>query len=220
MTAQSFYEEKIVLYNKAIQSAKKKIGLFAVLRLVSFSLFAVSFYFLLKGYTSGLLFLTGFLLAVFLWLVIFALKWREKKLLLEKLHFVNANELGILNNDPNGLDDGTVFMNDKGFAQDLDIFGPRSLFHVINRCTTAHGREYLAELFQHPLLARDQIAQRQEAVQLLSKQTEKRQHITANGLLHQEEEGNLRGIAGWLQSGRALHELKWLQVALWIIPLY
>lgn len=220
MTAQLFYEEQIAFYSKAIQSVKQKTGLFAMLRLVAFSLFAISFYFLIKEFTGGLLFLTLVVLAVFLSLVIYALKLRDTKLLLEKLHFVNANELGMLSNDTNAFDDGTVLMNDKGFAQDLDIFGSRSLFHLINRCTTAHGKEYLATLLQKPLLVPGEITRRQEAVQLLSKQTRERQYITANGLLHQEEEGNLHGIAEWLQSGRALHQLKWLQVARWIVPLY
>lgn len=118
MTAQLFYEEQIAFYSKAIQSVKQKTGLFAMLRLVAFSLFAISFYFLIKEFTGGLLFLTLVVLAVFLSLVVYALKLRDTKLLLEKLHFVNANELGMLSNDTNAFDDGTVLMNDKGFAQD------------------------------------------------------------------------------------------------------
>ena len=220
MTAHSLYQEKIGSYTGAVQSFKRKIAVSALLRLMTFTAFAVAVYFFFKHWSTGLLLLSLLLFAIFLLLVLYALRLKEKKALLEKLLLINTNELGILSNEPNRLDDGSSFSNSKGYAEDLDIFGPRSLFHLLNRCTTAHGKEYLATLLQQPLSDPANITARQQAVQFLSNQTDKRQLITAHGLLHAEAEGNLHSIAEWLQPATDLHKKKWLQIVRWILPLY
>ena len=220
MAAHSFYQEKIGSYTKAVLSFKRKIAVSALLRLLAFAAFAVSGYFFFKHWSTGLLFLSLLLFTAFLVLVLYALRLKEKKAVFEKLLFINTNELGILNNEPNRLDDGSSFANSKGYAEDLDIFGPRSLFHLLNRCSTAHGREYLATLLQQPLSDAAYITARQQAVQFLSNQPDKRQLITTHGLLRAEAEGNLHGIAEWLKPATDLHKRKWLQVVRWILPLY
>ena len=220
MTAHSFYQEEIGSHTAAIQSFKKKIAASALLRLLAFAAFAVCAYFFFKHRSTGLLLFSLLLFVVFLLLVLYALRLKERKALLEKLLFVNTNELGVLNNEPNRLDDGSAFASSKGYAEDLDIFGPHSLFHLLNRCTTAHGKEYLARLLQQPLSAPADITARQQAVQLLSKQADKRQRITAHGLLHGETEGNLHSVEEWLHPATDLHKKKWLQVMRWILPLY
>ncbi len=220
MTAHSFYQEKIGSYTGAIRSVKGKITVSAFLRLLSFVASAVLAYFFFKHRASNLLLLSLLSFTVFLLLILYALRLKEKKTLLEKLLLINTNELGILNNELNRLDNGSSFANSKGYAEDLDIFGARSLFHLLNRCTTAHGREYLATLLQQPFSDPANITARQQAVQFLSAQPDKRQLITAYGLLHAGGEGNLHSIAEWLQPETNLHKKKWLQAARWILPLY
>jgi hypothetical protein len=168
----------------------------------------VSAYFFFKHWSTGLLLVSLLFFVAFLLLVWYALKLKERKALLEKLLFINSNELGILSNEPNRLDNGSAFANGKGYAEDLDIFGPRSLFHLLIRCTTAHGREYLATLLREPLTDPARITARQQAVQFMSNQPGKRQLITAHGLLHAEAEGNLHSIAEWLQPEAGLHKKK------------
>ena len=220
MAAQSFYESKSRLYTEAVGSLKSKIAASALFRLLAFAASGLSGYFFFTQRSTGLLLLTLLLLALFLLLVIYAQRLKEQKALLEKLLFINTNELAILNNEPNAMDDGSLFLNGKGYAEDLDIFGPRSLFHLLNRCTTSHGKFSLATLFEHPLSDTATITQRQEAVQILSAQADQRQLITAQGLLHAEAEGNLHSIETWLQPATNLHKKKWLQILRWALPLY
>ena len=220
MAAQSFYESKSRLYTEAVGSFKSKIAASALFRLLAFAASGLSGYFFFTQRSTGLLLLTLLLLALFLLLVIYAQRLKEQKALLEKLLFINTNELGILNNEPNAMDDGSLFSNGKGYAEDLDIFGARSLFHLLNRCTTSHGKFSLATLFEHPLPDTATITQRQEAVQTLSAQADQRQLITAQGLLHAEAEGNLHSIETWLQPATNLHKKKWLQILRWALPLY
>ena len=220
MAAQSFYESKSRLYTEAVVSFKRKIAALSLFRLLAFVASGLSGYFFFTQRSTGLLLLTLLLLALFLLLVIYAQRLKEQKALLEKLLFINTNELAILNNEPNAMDDGSLFLNGKGYAEDLDIFGPRSLFHLLNRCTTSHGKFSLATLFEHPLSDTATITQRQEAVQILSAQADQRQLITAQGLLHAEAEGNLHSIETWLQPATNLHKKKWLQILRWVLPLY
>ncbi|HTN05942.1 MutS-related protein [Agriterribacter sp.] len=220
MTAQSFYENKVLLYTAATLSLKRKIAGSALFRLLGFVAFGLSGYFFFTQRLTGLLFLTLLLFALFLLLVMYAQRLKERKALIEKLLFINNNELGALNNEPNRMDDGSIFANGKDYTEDLDIFGPHSLFHLLNRCTTSHGKLYLAELLAQPLLDTAAITQRQEAVQVLSGQAGQRQLITAQGLLHAEAEGNLHSIETWLQPATSLHKKKWLQTLRWILPLY
>lgn len=220
MTKQAFYQEKIGFYTTGIRSFKNKIAFSALLRLLSFTAFAVSFYYLINNFSPSLAVLSIVLLVLFVAVVKHAIRLKEKRSLLEKLLFVNNNELSIINGGHNALDDGKQFLDVNGYDSDLDIVGPFSLYHLLNRCTTAHGKERLADLLQHPLLQPGDILQRQQAVAALSSQVDKRQHLTAYGLLYEEGEGNLHSIGDWLSGGKKLHEKKWLQVARWIVPLY
>lgn len=220
MTAQSFYEERTALYTEAARSSQKKITVSALLRVLFFLAFCFSVYALFKQFSTGLLLLSILLLALFLLLVVYAQRLKEQKALLEKLLFINSNELGMLGNEPNRMEDGSSFANGKGYTEDLDIFGPRSLFHLLNRCSTSHGRTALAALLQQPPPDADRIAQRQQAVQLFSGQTDKRQLITARGLLHAEAEGNLHSVETWMQPAESLHRQTALGVLRWLLPLY
>ena len=72
---------------------------------------------------------------------------------------------------------------DHPFSSDLDIFGPKGLFHFINRTATIFGSENLADWLrnQPPDPAPDVLHYRQQAVQELSGRVELRQHILALG---------------------------------------
>jgi DNA mismatch repair ATPase MutS len=131
----------------------------------------------------------------------------SQRALLQKLLFVNNNELDILNEKSNQFDNGQKFLTDEGYLNDIDVFGQQSLFHVLNRTTTSHGTEQLARLLQNPFLQKRDIESYQEGVHTLSKQTEIRQLITAHGLLHTEKEGNLYQIGDWLETPVLLHAI-------------
>lgn len=220
MTAQAFYESKSRLYTETVLSFKRKIAVSAVLRLLAFTAFGFSVYYFFTHRSTGLFLLSVASFILFLLLVIYTQRLKEQKALTEKLLFINNNELGILRDEPNQMDNGSSFTNSNGYAEDLDIFGPGSLFHLLNRCATSHGKSYLAALLEQPLSDSAAIIQRQEAVQVLSGQPDRRQLITARGLLNTEAEGSLHSIETWLQPATDLHKKKWLRVLRWVLPLY
>ena len=220
MDIPSFYGDKIDLYTKDVRSCKKRIFLLSAYRLLSFLALALSVYYLFKQYSPLMLAISLLLAGIFMLLVRHAFRLNERKLLLEKLLFINQNELAVMNGQPNEMDNGAAFADPSDYSGDLDIFGKNSLYHLLNRCTTQHGKERLAHMLKHPLTDTSGIKERQTAVANFSEQTDARQLITAHGLMHQEEDGNLYSIFEWLKGGQNLHHKKWLQVARWIIPAY
>ncbi|MFT3946509.1 MAG: hypothetical protein QM763_05995 [Agriterribacter sp.] len=218
MTKQAFYEEKIRQNTRLINSFKKQLVLSAIYRVAAFVALAASVYFFIQHFHMLPAVAAVLLLLLFIFLVKHAVRLNEQKILHEKLLFVNENELGIINNAPNKMDDGKAFSDREGYAADLDIFGPGSLFHLLNRSNTPHGKERLASLLISPPLNNNIIKERQEAVKVFAGQADARHLITAYGLMRMEEEGNLNSLHEWLKEGERLYTKKWLQVLRWVLP--
>ncbi len=220
MELHSFYRDKIEHYGKALKSCKERIFFFSFYRLLSFLAFAVAVYYLIQQYSPQLLLVGILLAAIFFFFVRFAFRLKDQKILLEKLLFINNNELSVISGQPNQLDNGESFGKDSDYAGDLDVFGKNSLYHLLNRGTTLHGKERLADLLKAPLTNINSIKERQSAVAVFANQTDIRQYITAQGLIKSEDDGTLHSIYEWLKGGKNLHRQKWLQVVRWIIPAY
>lgn len=111
-------------------------------------------------------------------------------------------------------------------GDDLDIFGPLSVFHVLNRTTTLHGAETLGGWLRASLLAPAAIRERQKAVKALAGQAELRRLLTAKGLLAEGVGGggpapgmaaDLRSLTDWLNMTPRLYPLVWLRVLLGVL---
>lgn len=100
---------------------------------------------------------------------------------------VNNNEVNVLKHLPSQFDDGQHFASLLPFADDLDLFGKHSLFHLLNRCQTSTGKNLLsAALLQSPARA-EQIKLMQEAVKEISKHIDFRQDIMVQLMLSQRQ---------------------------------
>lgn len=104
---------------------------------------------------------------------------------------INQNEITILNRDPSFLEDGEDHHLDYSYTSDLDIFGSRSLFHMINRCFSHPGRKMLARWFTQPIFDQDAIAERQKANESVKNDLNLRQALLAHGLANFPE-GDLK----------------------------
>ena len=77
---------------------------------------------------------------------------------------INEEELEILQDRYAQRENGNSYapvMHD--YANDLDLFGPASLYQWLNRCYTEQGRKLLAQNLLHPLPV-SMIRERQEAI--------------------------------------------------------
>ncbi|MBS1600062.1 MAG: hypothetical protein JST75_17685 [Bacteroidetes bacterium] len=216
---ESLYQEKIALYESTIRIARKKLNRIAIFRMMIFVILAACVYFYFKNHET--FFLYGTLISLVIFIVIIRINFniRDKKLLDEQLLFVNNNEMGLQHHQRNQFENGQQFYTHEKYFADLDIFGERSVFHLLNRTTTSHGRENLANALKRPLRTKQDIEQYQDAVKVLSRDFEKRQLLTANGLLHNEKEGTMHSISDWLNTDNKLQEKKWILIARWVLPI-
>ena len=219
-TPTAFYEERTSQYSRELEKIKDRSLLVSIARLASFIALAWSIWqWIQEGGTTYKIFTVVFLLMFILFIRI-ALTLGDKKKLLEKLLFLNRNESGILQYQPNQFDNGIAFTSNDNYTGDLDIFGANSLYHLLNRTTTQHGAKALSGLLQQSLLKKEAIEQQQEAVRTLSTQKELRQLITAHGMLHEEKEGNLHDVASWLRWPPILHGKKGPNTLRLLVPAF
>jgi MutS domain V/MutS domain III len=182
----NFYRDQIAAYSAAIRQLQNKLNGLSLLRLLLFAALGWTVYALIQG-SSVLLFLLAFALAAgFIVCINVYYNWKDERRLLEKLRFVSTNELDILAGEGNAFPDGASYLDNDNYLDDLDIFGKRSLFHTINRTTTARGAASLADRLRQPVLQPEEIVRQQDAIRALSGQSDIRRLLTATGLVMQE----------------------------------
>jgi hypothetical protein len=140
-----------------------------------------------------------------------AIRWRDSRdsrLSEEKesLRKVYQNELNYLNGDFSSFPSGEQYVNPHHeFTLDLDIFGPQSLFHRINRAVTTGGSDFLAkELAETRVRTINEIELRREAIRELSDRESLRAIFLAQGMGRQI---NTTAIM------EALHEVQKLRIS-------
>lgn len=81
---------------------------------------------------------------------------------------VNQNEVNMRAGQSGIYDTGKAFADPRHpYSDDLDVFGPQSLFAMVNRCATQEGRSVLADWMSAPD-SQSSVMDRQKAVQELS----------------------------------------------------
>lgn len=118
----------------------------------------------------------GFSFFSFLILKYVSLK-REKAIVDAKIN-INKTEIRVLNGEFYFLDAGQEFINPAHFySNDIDLFNRGSFFQYSNRTTTFDGKLALANIFTENKI--DDILEKQNAIDELSKKVKWRQHFSA-----------------------------------------
>lgn len=210
--ADQFRAEKKVL--------SQQLSLNSVLRLIFFSLFAWLIYSAFRQRFEG--FALGYALAsiaVFLFFVSRAAVLKQRIAFQQQLILINENEIEVLSGKSSCFDDGTDVLRSQGFANDLTVFGKKSLYHILNRTGSRPGKQKLAAALMVPSLNKQQIEEQQACVKELSGKIHFRQTLLAHTLLLKEEEALPQMMAGLPEhAGAALQQSPWKQLA-WIWPI-
>lgn len=166
MTPKELYRERITELTAEIKQLNKYNHLMVVLELLAVAL-AVICVVLYTTWEGGIVSLIGAALSIALYI---AIRWKDSKnsrLSVEKesMRNVYQKELAYLHGDYSGFSSGEQYINPHHeFSLDLDIFGPQSLFHRINRTVTSGGSDFLAkELAETRVRTKAEIEQRREA---------------------------------------------------------
>lgn len=84
-------------------------------------------------------------------------------------------------------DTGTEFLSqDHPYVADLNIFGPKSLFQLLNLTHTFNGSHRLAELLGNPDMNHENILKRQDAIKELSGKLDFIEELTLRGFLNKK----------------------------------
>lgn len=187
--------------NEKLRLARRRIYRVGTLRLV---LFAGGTAGIIYGWQYGWLVMIPVAAAAFipfLMLVKVHNRLFYQKEYLEKKIEVNEQEMQALNHDFSSFDNGEEFIDPEHlYSFDLDVFGSRSLFQLINRTSSEPGKRLLADWFNRPLADRASIEQRQKAVGELSGLLRFRQKFRILGLLYKGKIADEKEIGEWLES--------------------
>ncbi len=213
----SFYKSRLQAIGKLQQQIHKKINLFSYLRLLSFALLIALIYLFSAGY--GYLWLVASALA-FVSLVVLILYHQKLYKLSEYLQArfeINDNEVKVLGHLPSLFDDGNSFASQLPFADDLDLFGKQSVFHLLNRCQTGQGKKLLAAALLQSPPKEEQIKLMQEAVKEFAGLTDFRQDIMVQLMLAQRQK-HAKTFEAEDNKPMYLFESKFYKTAAWLMP--
>lgn len=174
----------IDLYKNRIINAEEEIALnkslsfrFSMVRLAIFLLAIPLLYFILK--TTIAVFIVCFIsiLIIFLWAVVKQVKYDKLLSEAEAKRAININEIEAIQSHKNIYYNGVNYqIHNHAYTEDLDIFGPYSLFGLINRSRTYFGNQILQSFFLQKG-QKEEILKRQEAVEELKNNIEWRQDL-------------------------------------------
>ncbi|MCH2235123.1 MAG: DNA mismatch repair protein MutS [Crocinitomicaceae bacterium] len=177
MSPKEFYLKEKEKSEVTVKALKKTALTLSMGRLSSFLAIPIWIYFLIPQ--SVLLFSgTVVLIILFLFLVRRSASCQEQLSYQKNRLEIIESELSALNGDyskHNGGEDYQISQHD--FANDLDIFGERSIFQLLNRAATEEGEELLAHFINENVA--DKIEAKQKALEELKDSPESRLHFHA-----------------------------------------
>ncbi len=225
MNVISYYTAEIGACDGRLAQIRRKTNAVSGLRLLVFAGLVGAVWELIADYSMSGAVGAVVLAAGFIGAVDWYFRLKGQRLLWEKLVLVNKNEWAVLQEQPNMFPDGGPFLEGVIYGDDLDIFGPLSVFHALNRTTTLHGAETLGGWLRASLLLPAAIRERQEAVKALAGQAELRRLLTAKGLMAGGEvsggmpsqSSDLRTLADWLNGESRIYRRVWLRILLGVM---
>ena len=213
----AFYTDRLDIVRKAYDTIVRKRQWVTLLRFLLFiSAIILLVLFIRENIESYLPAIFSFI--VFLVVVRIDVNLLEKKKFINKQLFSIENEIGVLQNQENKFNNGSRFASDENYTDDLDIFGRYSIFHLLNRCSTQHGLQILAERFKQPYTDKSIIENYQEAVKGYSSQPIIREHVIAAGLVTEENSGTLNDVSGWMQTEQKFEGKLMPQILRFLLP--
>lgn len=207
----AFYSQAIQEHTQELSDAKRRFRTFSVLRLVAFLAIAGGSWWIGLNWWLALYLVVG--IALFLWLVNRSLDAKEDRNREELYLELNRKELNALKGDWSGFPDGAGYRNAKHpFSADMDVFGQKSIFQLMNRTVLRAGSDQLAQTLAY---GAENIELNKAAIDDLSNNPEWMQQFIVEAQLRvkEVEEQSLAQIAKPMTYPV---ELNWLR---WVLPI-
>lgn len=221
-----YYQSRISSSRIDLQSYSRQINVYSILRLASVLFWGFAIY---QSLGLEIIWITelAFLLPIFVFVYFVGKQsyYEKLKQYAQDVIAINENELNSIASKENIYLNGEIYVDDLHlYTSDLDIFGRKSLFSLMNRCATIMGNNLLASWLCEAA-GRIEIIQRQDAIKELSTKSDWRQHFQAVLFFNKKSETDhivpmitayLKQPAGFISSGLAFY-IKWLPLL--ILPL-
>lgn len=157
-----------------IKKETSSFNILGALRLISFMVIVYFSYKYIKEPLDIHFYLLLLNISIFIVLVIFHIKVKNRLNYAKKMIAINKKYLDRISGDWIGFTDiGEEFVDKTHrYSSDLDIVGERSLFQLINLSHTFYGRKLLAKDLLDPKYTKEEIKTRQEAIEELKDKLE------------------------------------------------
>ena len=175
-----YYQRRIISTKSDLKAYSHQINVYSFLRLAAVLFWGFSIYQSLKLETIWVTEL-AFLLPIFVFVYFVSKqnKYEKLKQYAQDIIAINENELNSISSKGSVYSNGEMYVDDQHlYTSDLDIFGKKSLFELMNRCATKFGNNQLASWLRIPA-DKNEINQRQQAAQELSSKSDWKQHFQA-----------------------------------------
>jgi len=218
-TAQVFYQQKAEEYSIHLKKLTGQLRWFGWFRFVAFLLIpAPAFLFGLKSPVT--FFVGAAALVLFLFLIKKNIQFEKRKRETNILKKLCDDELLALKHQFAHFKSGNEYIDpDHFYAYDLDLFGDGSLFQYLNRTVTVDGEKLLAKTLIQPPFEKEEITDRQKAIQELARNPEWRLHFRSTGLMFEESKALNHEIRLWSEKTINLEKFTLIGKLLWIVPL-
>ena len=194
------YTKRITKFKNAYTLQDKKFKRLAIFRLTIFiATFILVVYFANERWLDWSIIAFGLALITF-----FVIQKKHNKTQFLRSYFnqliqINKKETLRLNLDLSPLDNGEEFADaNHPYTADLNIFGPYSLFQLLNRTTTEFCKATLITWLGHPA-SRAVIHARQQAVKELAEKLSWRQELQALGAVFLNVENSIKDLVRWMR---------------------
>ncbi|TSD67800.1 DNA mismatch repair protein MutS [Inquilinus sp. KBS0705] len=214
------YEHAAAEAKQTADKYKTLANTYSLLRLGIFGLmiFAVYLTIVQDNFT---IMATGFvvLLLGFVWLVKRQSQYEAQRDYYLDLQKVNLNEISSLINNTSLYNNGQHYASEKHFyTSDLDIFGPASLFQLINRAATSAGNNKLFAWLTAPA-QKSEILLRQQAIAEIATQNDWKVNTQTKLLFATKEDTDqMKRLFIYLGIPMQLAGEKWLSLYIKIAP--
>lgn len=216
----NYFQKQHLKFTGSLQEVNKKIRIISLIRIIVFLITAVGIYIAVanKHEILAIIFTSG--IGLFIYLVRVHGGLEKKKVWNQTLAKINKDELKLLAGNTDGMDNGTEFLHSSHpYNEDLDIFGNRSLFQLINRTATTNGRINLANRLSKLITDAGILKNRQHAISELRYLPDWRQSFQAVGRIFHEEKDDQSGLLDWSHTSETKFNTLFYRSMLIINPL-
>jgi DNA mismatch repair ATPase MutS len=215
-----YFEQQRLKFTKSLHDVKHKIKRISLLRIIVFLITTIGIYLSVANGHDILAIAFTLGIGLFIYLVKIHAGLEKDRLWNETLVTINKNELRILDGDTIDMDAGSEFLHPSHpYNEDLDVFGDRSLFQLINRTATTTGRSTLAHKLNNLITNINSLVDRQLAISCLRDKADWRQNFLAIGKIFEEKKDDLSGLLTWSQTSDVRFNTMFYRIMLIVNPI-